>query len=146
MATRRAYSGRDNIFTVDGIPLVDLSDADDAIVFATAEDLFLDPDIDQNGEGAHVENTNQWGTATVKIKRTSIADLARLTALYQARAPIQAVVSVDISTKSASAMGIDCRIARQPGYTRGKRSPDVEVMFKCIQVVITHDGPRITPV
>jgi hypothetical protein len=146
MGTRRAYSGRDNIATVDGVPCVDLSDADDAVSVSTAEDLFLDPDIDLNGEGAHVENTNQSGTITLKIKRTSIADLARFTALYQARAPIKTVACVDISTKAASAIGTDCRIARQPGYTRGKRSPDVEIMFKCIQIVITHDGPRITPV
>jgi hypothetical protein len=146
MPRRKEYSGRDQIVAVDGIPLVDLSDADDAIVAELDEDEYGDPAIDLYGEGRHVRNNRQSGKVTVRIKETSIVDLKRLTALQQGNAPISAITHKDLSTNTAGFIGKDAKILRAPTLTRGKVGSDVEFVFNCIKLTITHDGPRVFPI
>lgn len=146
MPSRKEYSGKDQIVAIDGIPLVDLSDADDAIVAEITEDRFGEPSMDLYGDGRHVENRNGSGTVTLRIKNTSIVDSKRLTALEKAGAPILAITFKDLGTLTGGFMAKDCRIAKAPTMTRGKTPSDQEWMFRVISLSIAHDGPRISPI
>jgi len=143
---REQYSGKKQIFTVDGIPVRGLSDADDAIVATMDEETFGQPQVDLYGRNAqHVENSSQTGVISVKLKNSS-PDHIRLTALYKASAPISAVASKDIGTNAAGCLGRDCRIKKAPDYQRGKSAQDVVYEFACGELKIAHDGPRIIPI
>lgn len=146
MPRRAEYSGRDQIVAIDGIPLVDLSDADDAIVAEMDEDEYGDPAIDLYGEGAHVRNNRQSGTVTIRIKSTSIVDLKRLNALYLGNAPISAITHKDLGSNIAGFIGKNAKISRAPTMTRGKMPSDTEWVFRVIKLTITHDGPRVYPI
>lgn len=142
----KEYSSRDQIVSVGPVgallPLVDLADADDAILASMYEAKFGKPMKDLYGKVArHVKNNDDSGTVTLRIKSTSVSDLGYLSGLEAAGAAVS-VTGKDLSTKIASFVGLDCRIERAPDYQRGKNAVDIVFLLVCGKLKITHDGPR----
>lgn len=146
MPNRASYSGKKQIVTIGPagvmLPLVDLSDADDAIQAEMNEETFLDPSIDLYGEGQHNENSNESGKIMLTIKSSSIADLARLE-IYRKLKVTLSVITKDLTTRMAGVVGRNGKIKKAPNYVRGKVGNDPQYVIECINLDITQDGPRI---
>ena len=143
---RETYSGRYQIFSINGAPLLDVSDDDDAVVVDYDEDMHLDPAIGLYGEGQHVENARDSGIVTIKIKSSAISDLRILQSYADSKAPISAITGRDLTTQVAGFLAQNCVIQRVPPYQRGKNPVATSWAFRAIHIKITHDGPRVSPV
>lgn len=143
---RETYSGRNQIFSINGAPLLDVSDDDDAVLVDYDEDMHLDPAIGLYGEGQHVENARDSGLVTIKIKSGAVSDLRLLQSYAESKAPISAITGRDLTTQVAGFLAQNCVIQRVPAYQRGKNPGATSWAFRAIHIKITHDGPRISPV
>jgi hypothetical protein len=138
------YSQLKTITSVNSVPLIGLSDDDDAVSYDRLNDTFSDGEVDAYGNMMHVEGADERGNVVIKTKQTAVSDISILQAAFDARTPIT-VVTVDRSTSGAVAMGLDGRIKRPPKFTRGKGGVVIEWNIICGHTKIVHAGQKIVP-
>lgn len=142
MATQVGYDPLKFRAVVNGVPVFDPADIDDALKASYDEDKSRAV-VGMYGDAAIEWMVSDVGTFTITLKAKSPTN-AQFTALYQARRQFS-IKFVNRNTNLESAFCLACAVKTVPELAGGTASPDREWVFTATELRLNLDGHKTIP-